>query len=62
MLSLKQGEVSQAADGVGVVDMSFLTTDQSVDATAALCDHRDTILIPLGIFSLPNPHFVPPRS
>lgn len=49
-----------------VVEMSFLTTDQiwerSVDATAALSDHRNPILIPLGILSLPDPHFVSPRS
>lgn len=51
---------------MAVVEVSFLTTDQiwerSADATAALSDHRNTILIPLGIFSLPDTHVVSPGS
>lgn len=49
-----------------VMEMSSLPTDQiwerSVDATAVFSGHSNTILIPLGIFSLAGPHFVSPRS
>jgi len=51
---------------MAVVEMSFLTAGQiwerSVDTTATLSDHRNTILIPLGIFSWLDPHFVSPRT